>query len=72
MAPMLGGASVALADLLFAATYLGSGSTPYIVLMATFGLTCGCWVRHTGSVAGAAVGHGLFAAGLLVIWPVIL
>jgi membrane protease YdiL (CAAX protease family) len=72
MTAMLGGASVVLADLLFAATYVGSGSVPYTVLMATFGLACGFWVRHTGSVAGAAVGHGLFAAGLLVIWPVIL
>ena len=72
MAPMLGGASVVLADLLFAATYLGSGSLPYTALMASFGLACGFWVRHTGSVAGAAIGHGLFAAGLLVIWPVIL
>lgn len=72
LTPLLGGGSVVVADLLFAATYLGSGSEAYTVLMAAFGLACGLWVRHTGSVAGAAVGHGLFAAGLLVVWPALL
>jgi membrane protease YdiL (CAAX protease family) len=72
LAPLLGGASIVAADVVFAATYLGSASAPYAVVMAAFGLACGFWVRHTGSVAGAAVGHGLFAAGLLVIWPVLL
>jgi uncharacterized protein len=72
MAPRLGATSIVAADLLFAATYLGSVSTAYAVVMAAFGLACGFWVRYTGSVAGAAVAHGLFAAGLLVIWPVVL
>jgi membrane protease YdiL (CAAX protease family) len=72
LTPLLGGGAIVVADLLFAATYLGSGTTAYAVLMAAFGLACGLWVRHTGSVAGAAVGHGLFAAGLLVLWPAIL
>jgi uncharacterized protein len=72
LTPLFGGWSVVLADVLFAATYLGSGSAAYAVCMAAFGLACGFWVRWTGSLAGAAIGHGLFAAGLLVIWPVVL
>jgi membrane protease YdiL (CAAX protease family) len=67
--PVARGWSVVLADTLFAATYLGSGSPAYAVFMALFGLACGWWVRRTGSVAGAAVAHGLLAAGVLVVWP---
>jgi membrane protease YdiL (CAAX protease family) len=67
--PLLGGWSVPVADALFAATYLGSGSTPYAVFMAAFGMACGWWVRRTGSLAGAAIGHGLLAAGLLLLSP---
>jgi membrane protease YdiL (CAAX protease family) len=65
--PLLGGWSIPVSDVLFAATYVGSGSTPYAVFMATFGLACGWWVRRTGSLAGAAVGHGLLAAWLLLL-----
>jgi len=68
LAAVVRGWSVPLADVLFAATYLGSGSWAYTVFMAAFGLACGWWVRRTGSVAGAAVAHGLLAAGVLVVW----
>jgi membrane protease YdiL (CAAX protease family) len=71
-APLLGAWSVPAANALFAATYMGSSSAAYGAFMATFGLACGWWVRRTGSLAGAAVGHGLLAAGLLVVWPVLL
>jgi membrane protease YdiL (CAAX protease family) len=64
--PLLGAWSVAAADLLFAATYVGSGSAPYAIGTAVFGLGCGWWVRRTRSLAGAAVAHGLVAAVLLV------
>jgi uncharacterized protein len=64
--PLLGAWSVAAADLLFAATYLDSGSAAYTAGMAAFGLACGWWVRRTRSVAGAAVAHGLVAVALLV------
>jgi membrane protease YdiL (CAAX protease family) len=64
--PLLGVWSVAAADLVFAATYLDSGSAAYTIGMAAFGLACGWWVRRTRSVAGAAVAHGLVAAVLLV------
>jgi membrane protease YdiL (CAAX protease family) len=68
LAGVVRGWSVPLADVLFAATYVGSGSWAYTVFMAAFGLACGWWVRRTGSVAGAAVAHGLLAAGVLVVW----
>jgi membrane protease YdiL (CAAX protease family) len=72
LGPLLGGWAVPVANGLFAATYLGSGSAPYTLFMAAFGMACGWWVRRTGSLAGAAIGHGLLAAGLLVLWPVVL
>jgi membrane protease YdiL (CAAX protease family) len=67
--PLLGPLSVPAADVLFTATYLGSGSWSYVLLMAAFGLACGWWVRLSRSVAGVAVGHGLFAVVFLVLWP---
>jgi membrane protease YdiL (CAAX protease family) len=66
---VVGGWAVPLANALFTATYLGSGSASYTLVMCAFGMTCGWWVRRTGSVAGAATGHGLLAVGLLVLWP---
>jgi membrane protease YdiL (CAAX protease family) len=69
---VVGGWTVLLTNVLFAATYLGSGSASYAVFMGAFGLVCGWWVRRTGSVAGAATGHGLLAVGLLVVWPSLL
>jgi membrane protease YdiL (CAAX protease family) len=71
-APLLGPWAVPAANGLFAATYLGCGSGAYGAFMTTFGLACGWWVHRTGSLAGAAVGHGLLASGLLVVWPVLL
>lgn len=70
--PLLGPWAVPAANAVFAATYLGSASAAYAILMTAFGLACGWWVHRTGSLVGAAVGHGLLAAGLLVIWPVLL
>jgi membrane protease YdiL (CAAX protease family) len=67
--PLLGGWSIAVADVLFAATYLGAGSPRYTVFMAAFGMACGWWVRQTGSLAGVAIGHGLLAVWLLVLSP---
>ena len=69
---VVGGWAVPLANALFTATYLGSGSASYTLFMCAFGMTCGWWVRRTGSVAGAATGHGLLAVGLLVLWPSLL
>ena len=71
-APLLGPWAIPAANLLFAATYLGCGSAALGGFMTGFGLLCGWWVHRTGSLAGAAVGHGLLAAGLLVVWPVLL
>jgi membrane protease YdiL (CAAX protease family) len=72
LAPLLGSwTAVLVGDALFAATYLGAASPGYAAFMAAFGLACGWWVQRTGSVAGAAFGHGLLAAGVLVIWPVV-
>jgi membrane protease YdiL (CAAX protease family) len=71
-APLLGAWAVPAANVLFAATYLGCGSAAFGAFMTGFGLACGWWVHRTGSLAGAAVGHGLLAAGLLVVWPVLL
>jgi membrane protease YdiL (CAAX protease family) len=67
--PLLGGWSIPVADVLFAATYVGSGSPRYTVFMALFGMACGWWVRRTRSLAGAAIGHGLLAAWLLLLAP---
>jgi membrane protease YdiL (CAAX protease family) len=72
LSPLLGGWAAPVANLLFTATYLGSVSAAYTVFMAAFGMACGWWVQRTRSLAGAAVGHGLLAAGLLVIWPAVL
>jgi uncharacterized protein len=66
--PLLGAWSVPAANLLFTAAYVGSGSAPYVVFMAAYGLVCGWWVRRTRSLAGAAVGHGLVAVALLVLF----
>ena len=71
MAPLLGPWAILVANGLFTATYLGAASGGYAATMAVFGLGCGWWVRRTGSLAGAAVGHGLFAAGILVLWPAV-
>jgi membrane protease YdiL (CAAX protease family) len=71
-APLLGAWAAPSANGLFAATYLGCGSGAYGAFMAVFGLACGWWVNRTRSLAGAAVAHGLLAAGLLVVWPVLL
>lgn len=65
--PLLGGWSILVADLLFAAAYLDSGSPGYIAGMAAFGMACGWWVRRTRSLAGAAVAHGLVAVALLLL-----
>jgi len=70
MAPLLGFWAVPVADSMFAAAYLGAAAG-YAAVMAAFGLACGWWVQRTGSLAGAAFGHGLLAAGLLVIWPAV-
>jgi membrane protease YdiL (CAAX protease family) len=71
MAPLLGPWAILVADCLFTATYLGAASGGYAATMAVFGLGCGWWARRTGSLAGAAIGHGLFAVGLLVLWPAV-
>jgi membrane protease YdiL (CAAX protease family) len=65
---VVGGWAVPMANALFTATYLGSGSASYTLFMCAFGMTCGWWVRRTGSVAGAATAHGLLSVGLLVLW----
>jgi hypothetical protein len=70
MVPLLGFWAVPVADSLFAVAYLGA-ATGYAAAMAAFGLACGWWVQRTGSLAGTACGHGLLAAGLLVIWPAV-
>lgn len=70
MVPLLGLWAVPVADSLFAAAYLGA-APGYAAATAAFGLACGWWVQRTGSLAGTAVGHGLLAAGLLVIWPAV-
>jgi membrane protease YdiL (CAAX protease family) len=67
--PLLGAWSIPVADLLFAAAYLDSGSAAYSAAMAAFGLACGWWVRRTRSVAGAAVAHGLVAVAVLLVSP---
>jgi uncharacterized protein len=71
-APLLGRWTFLAANLLFASTYLGCGSAALAVFMTLCGLFWGWWVQRTGSLAGAAIGHGLLAAGLLAIWPVLL
>jgi hypothetical protein len=65
--PLLGAWSILVADLLFAAAYLDSGSPGYTAAMAAFGMACGWWVRRTRSLAGAAVAHGLVAVALLLL-----
>lgn len=64
--------AVALANALFTATYLGSGSAPYVAVMCAFGALCGWWTHRTRSIAGVATAHGFLAVGLLVLGPLVL
>lgn len=65
-------AGTAGASLLFAAAYLGSGSAEAAAFFALVGVLAGAWVQRTGDLAGVAASHGLLAAGLIVVWPVLL
>jgi hypothetical protein len=62
----------AAASLLFAAAYLRTGSVEVVGFFAILGTLAGAWVQRTGDVAGVAAAHGLLAAGLIVVWPVLL
>jgi membrane protease YdiL (CAAX protease family) len=68
----LGASSVLFADVLFTAVYLASGSVVAVLAAAGGGALAGWWTRRTGSVAGAALAHGVLAAGYLVLWPALL
>jgi membrane protease YdiL (CAAX protease family) len=68
----LGLPAIAIANLLFGATYLATGSVAAVVAAAVGGALAGWWARRTGSVAGVAAAHGLLAAGYLVLWPALL
>jgi membrane protease YdiL (CAAX protease family) len=68
----LGASSVLFANLLFTAVYLASGSVVAVLVAAGGGALAGWWTRRTGSVAGAALAHGVLAAGYLVLWPALL
>lgn len=68
----LGASSVLFADVLFTAVYLASGSVVAVLAVAGGGALAGWWTRRTGSVAGAALTHGVLAAGYLVLWPALL
>jgi uncharacterized protein len=68
----LGTSCVILANVLFSATYLASGSLGTVLAVAAAGGMAGWWTRRTGSVAGAALAHGVLAAGYLVLWPALL
>jgi membrane protease YdiL (CAAX protease family) len=57
---------------LFAAVYLGTRSAAAVAFFGAFGAVAAWWIRRTGDLAGVAAAHGLLAAGLVVVWPVLL
>lgn len=67
----LGGWAVPSSSLLFTSVYLDAGSVMTAVTAAVGGLAAGWWVARTGTVAGVAMAHGLFASGYLVVWPLL-
>jgi membrane protease YdiL (CAAX protease family) len=71
-ADLLGGTGIAASAILFAAMYLGTGSGPYIVVIALVGLLFGWWVRVTKSVSGVIATHAIISIGLVLIWPYLL
>jgi membrane protease YdiL (CAAX protease family) len=50
---------------------LGSRSIAVVAVFAGLGLLFGWWAGRTGSILGVAVAHGLVAAGLVVVWPLV-
>ncbi|HYY02985.1 MAG TPA: CPBP family intramembrane glutamic endopeptidase, partial [Gaiellaceae bacterium] len=66
---LFGDLGTAAAAVLFMATYLGTRSAPYIVLVGLTGFAFGRCVRQTGSLAGAVVAHALVSIGLILVWP---
>lgn len=68
----LGRSGVAVACLLYAAVYFGSRSDDYAALHALLGVAFAAARAATGSVAGAALAHGIMASGMLVLWPLVL
>jgi membrane protease YdiL (CAAX protease family) len=69
---VFGDLGVAVAAIVFMATYLGTRSAPYVVLVGIIGFAFGRCVRQTGSLAGVVVSHGLISLGLLLVWPYVL
>ena len=66
---LFGTAGVVLVSVLYAATFAGSLSARYVVLMGVVGLGFAFAVRWTGALWGAVAAHTLLLVGLLVVWP---
>jgi membrane protease YdiL (CAAX protease family) len=63
--------------LVYAATmsgvmYLGSGSLPYTIAVAAYGLLLGATILRGGSVWGTTASHGLALIGMAFVWPILL
>ena len=57
---------------LFAATYLGAGSTGLVLAFALAGLVFSYSVARTGALGGAIAGHVLLALSAGALWPHVL
>ena len=56
----------------FAATYLGSGSTAFVLTFALAGVVFAHAVACTGRLGGVILGHMLLVVGAGGVWPVLL
>jgi membrane protease YdiL (CAAX protease family) len=65
-------AGLLLANGLFAASYLGTQSASYVLLIAGVGLAFGLCMWRTGSIAGIGIAHGLLSVGAVLVWPYLL
>lgn len=54
---------------LFAVMYIGSPSLRHLLLLAIVGCFFSWCVERTGSIWGVALAHGLFATGLILVYP---
>jgi uncharacterized protein len=66
---IFGRVGVGLTSVAFASSFLGTGSTAYVVFAGALGLGYGIIVERTGSVVGVGIAHGVVNVGWNVVWP---
>lgn len=72
LADLVGPAAPAIAALVFAATYIGTESPVFVLMMAGVGLAFGWNVRRSGSLWPAIAGHSVILLTQVFLTPLIL